>query len=150
MRIQGLRAWIITFLAEAYLVVGRVAEAQEQGQQAVELARTHEQRGFEAWGLKLLGDVHAHTAENDQGGAEQAEDAYRQALALATELGMRPLAAHCNFGLGKLHARTGEREAARQHLAAATTLYREMDMRFWLEQAETPALWRGSGRRASS
>jgi hypothetical protein len=24
----------------------------------------------------------------------------------------------------------------RQHLATATTLYREMDMQFWLEQAE--------------
>jgi tetratricopeptide (TPR) repeat protein len=136
MRIQGLRAWIITFLAEAYLVVGRVAEAQEQGEKAVALARAHQQPGFEAWGLKLLGAVHAHTAENDQGGAEQAGDAYRQALALATDLGMRPLAAHCNFGLGKLHARTGEREEARQHLATATTLYGEMDMRFWLEQAE--------------
>jgi hypothetical protein len=65
---------------------------------------------------------------------------------------MRPLVAHCHFGLGKVHAsphpqplsRSGERvattsqrEEAKQHLATATTLYREMDMRFWLEQAET-------------
>ena len=49
---------------------------------------------------------------------------------------MHPLVAHCHFGLGQLHAKTGEREEARQHLAIATTLYREMDMRFWLEQAE--------------
>jgi len=33
-------------------------------------------------------------------------------------------------------ARTGQREKAREHLATATTLYREMDMRCWLEQAE--------------
>jgi hypothetical protein len=50
---------------------------------------------------------------------------------------MRPLVAHCHFGLGKLHAKTGHRKQATQHLATATTLYREMDMRFWLEQAET-------------
>ena len=49
---------------------------------------------------------------------------------------MRPLVAHCHLGLSNLYARTGPREEARQHLATATTMYREMDMRFWLEQAE--------------
>jgi hypothetical protein len=38
--------------------------------------------------------------------------------------------------LGKLSRRTGKREQARGHLITATTMYREMDMRFWLEQAE--------------
>ena len=61
---------------------------------------------------------------------------YRQALALAEELGMRPLVAHCHLGLGKLYRRTGKREQAREHLTTATTMYREMDMRFYLEQAE--------------
>ena len=67
---------------------------------------------------------------------EQAGDAYRQALALATELGMRPLVAHCHFGLAKLYRQTSKREQAREHFTNATTMYREMDMRFWLEQAE--------------
>jgi hypothetical protein len=49
---------------------------------------------------------------------------------------MRPLVAHCHLGLGKLHRRTGKREQAQEHLTTATTMYREMDMRFWLEQAE--------------
>ena len=61
---------------------------------------------------------------------------YREALALAGELGMRPLVAHCHFGLGKFIGRIGKREQARQHLSTATTMYRDMDMRFWLEQAE--------------
>jgi hypothetical protein len=30
----------------------------------------------------------------------------------------------------------GEGEQARDHFTTATTMYREMDMRFWLEQAE--------------
>ncbi len=49
---------------------------------------------------------------------------------------MRPLAAHCHLGLGKLYQPTGEREQAHEHLATAATMYREMDMGFWLEKAE--------------
>ena len=49
---------------------------------------------------------------------------------------MRPLVAHCHLGLGKLFRRTGQRQEAQEHLTTATTMYREMDMRFWLEQAE--------------
>jgi hypothetical protein len=62
--------------------------------------------------------------------------AYRGVLALAADLGMRPLVAHCHLGLGKLYRRTGEREQAREHLATATTLYREMALGVWLEQGE--------------
>jgi tetratricopeptide (TPR) repeat protein len=132
MRQLGVRSWIVTALAEAYLVIGRVVEARERAEQAVALARAHGHRGWEAWGLKLLGDIHAQVSAE----GEQAGGAYRLALGLATELGMRPLIAHCHFGLGKLHAKSREREEAREHLATATTMYREMDMRFWLEQAE--------------
>ena len=49
---------------------------------------------------------------------------------------MHPLVSHCHSGLAKLHARTGQREEVRKHLATATTVYHGMDMRFWLEQAE--------------
>ena len=49
---------------------------------------------------------------------------------------MRPLVAHCYLGLGKLYRRTEQRQQAHKHLSTATTMYREMDMRFWLEQAE--------------
>jgi tetratricopeptide (TPR) repeat protein len=137
MRSLGFRSLSITFLAEAYLMFGRVAEAREHAERAVALAHAHQERGWEAWGLKLLGDVHAQApADVEESSAEQAGDAYRQAVALATELGMRPLVAHCHFGLGKLHAKTGQCGEAREHLATATTLYREMDMRFWLEQVE--------------
>ena len=68
--------------------------------------------------------------------AESGEAHYRKALALAEPRGMRPLVAHCHLGLGKLYRRTGKREQAQEHLTTATTMYREMDMTFWLEQAE--------------
>ncbi len=50
---------------------------------------------------------------------------------------MRPLVAHCHLRLGKLYRSTGKIQVAQEHLVAATTMYHEMDMRFWLEQAET-------------
>lgn len=49
---------------------------------------------------------------------------------------MRPLIAHCHLGFGKLYRRTGKQQEAQEHLRTATTMYREMDMRFWLERAE--------------
>ncbi len=49
---------------------------------------------------------------------------------------MRPLVGHCHLGLGRLYRRIEKREEAQEHLSAATTMYREMEMQFWLEQAE--------------
>jgi hypothetical protein len=57
-------------------------------------------------------------------------------MALATELGMRPLVAHCHLGLGKLSRGTGKRQEAQEHLTTATAIYREMGMGYWLEKAE--------------
>jgi uncharacterized protein HemY len=68
--------------------------------------------------------------------AAQARNHYAEALDLAKQLGVRPLVAHCHLGLGKLYRRTGSHQEAREHLTTATTMYREMDMRFWLAQAE--------------
>jgi len=65
-----------------------------------------------------------------------AEAYYQQALALAEELGMRPLMAHCHHGLGRLYHQTAQREQARAALTTAIALYRTMDMTFWLPQAE--------------
>ena len=122
----------ITLLTEPYLVLGRIAKARDLAEQAVALARARRGPSWEAWGLKLRGDVHAH----DEAESEQAGGCYRQSLALAIELGMRPLVAHCHFGFAKLYRQTDRREQAREHLTTATTMYREMDMQFWLEQAQ--------------
>jgi hypothetical protein len=69
-------------------------------------------------------------------------DLYLRARAIATEHGMRPLVAHCHLGLGKLYRRTDKREQAREHLATATTMYRDMGMTYWLEQAEAELIIR--------
>jgi hypothetical protein len=49
---------------------------------------------------------------------------------------MRPLVAHCHLGLDKLYRRIGDQAKASEHLSTATTMYREMDMGFWLEKAK--------------
>jgi tetratricopeptide (TPR) repeat protein len=113
------------------LSAGRIDDARSHAREALALTRRLGARGAEAHALCLAGDVAS------AGGGGDAESSYREALALAGELGMRPLVAHCHFGLGTLYRRTGQRDQAREHLTTATALYREMDMRFWLEQAES-------------
>ena len=49
---------------------------------------------------------------------------------------MRPLQAHCHHGLGRLYSQTGQRQQAHTELSTAITMYRAMDMTFWLPQAE--------------
>jgi hypothetical protein len=68
--------------------------------------------------------------------SDQAGDYYRQALALAEELGMRPLLAHCHRGLGALYLKTSQQEQARAELSTAIALYRAMDMTFGLPETE--------------
>ena len=101
--------------------------------QALDLARQHKERGDEAHALHQLGEI---AGRRDPPDVEQAETHYRQALALAEALGMRPLQAHCHLGLGTLYAKIGQPEQARAELSAAITLYRAMDMTFWLPRAE--------------
>jgi tetratricopeptide (TPR) repeat protein len=128
------RGWDYHALGRACLLLGRLDEARRLGDRAIESSPRHP--GFAAHALHLLGDVATHPDRFD---AERGEAHYREALALAEPRGMRPLIAHCHLGLAKLYQRTGKREQAREHLTTAASMYREMDMRFWLEQAEAEA-----------
>jgi class 3 adenylate cyclase/tetratricopeptide (TPR) repeat protein len=123
----------VTYLSEAYLLTGRLEEARQLAGQALELSRERKERGKEAWILRLLGEI---AVRCEPSASTQAEDYYRQTLTLAEELGMRPLQAHCHLGLGTLYAMSGQREQARTVLSTAIALYRDMDMTFWLPQAE--------------
>jgi hypothetical protein len=97
------------------------------------LARQRGERGHEAWALRLLGEVASHPDHLD---IETAEVHYGAAMALASELGMLPLLAYCHLGLGRLYKRTAKRDKVQEHLTVATTMFRQMGMRFWLEKAE--------------
>jgi tetratricopeptide (TPR) repeat protein len=119
-------------LGEAQMLAGRLEEAQALAEGALLLARAHQERGNEAYSLYLLGELAVRRKPPD---CALAADHYQQALVLAEELGMRPLQAHCHRGLGTLYRRTGRGAQARAALAIAITLYRAMDMTFWLPPA---------------
>jgi tetratricopeptide (TPR) repeat protein len=133
-------------LGEAQALAGRLEEAHTLAQHALSHAREHQERGYQAYALRLLGDI---AARREPLQSEPAEAYYRQALALAEELGMRPLQAHCHLGLGKLYATTAQHEQARAELSTAIELYRSMAMTFWLPQAEA-ALAQVEGREWTS
>ena len=120
-------------LGEVQLLAGCLDEAQTLAERTLALARAQQERGNQAYALRLLGDI---AARRDPPESALAEAHYRQSLALADELGMRPLQAHCHRGLGTLYATLGQREQARAALAAAIALYRAMDMTFWIPQTE--------------
>jgi class 3 adenylate cyclase/tetratricopeptide (TPR) repeat protein len=129
----GLQALCRLCLGEAQMLAGRLEEAQALAESALALARTQQERGNEAYALRLLGET---TVRSEPAQRALAEAHYLQALALAEELGMRPLQAHCHLGLGTLYNQMGRVEQARLALSTALDLYRAMDMTFWLPQVE--------------
>jgi tetratricopeptide (TPR) repeat protein len=124
---------LLTSVSEMYLLAGRSNHATERAEEALRVSSDRGERGVQAHAIRLLGEIAAHRDPPD---IETAESRYPEAMALAEELGMRPLIAHCHFGLGKLLRRTGDESKAKEHLTTATTMYREMDMGFWLEKAD--------------
>jgi hypothetical protein len=58
-----------------------------------------------------------------------------QALALATDLGLRPLQTHCRLGLGKLYRRIDLVNDAHVQLSGAIAMLDDLEMRRWLPEA---------------
>jgi len=129
--IVSLNAWGYQALGRACLAVGRLDEARRLGEQTIAGLPSH--RGFAAHAEHLLGDIATHPDRFD---AARGESHYRHALRLPEELGMRPLVAHCHFGLGRLFRRTAQRDRAGEHLTLAAAMYRDIVMSYWLANAE--------------
>jgi class 3 adenylate cyclase/tetratricopeptide (TPR) repeat protein len=123
-------AVILLYAGTTYLSAGRTDEAVSHAREALALTRRLGARGNEGHALWLAGDIASTTKADD------AEGSYREGLVLAEELGMRSVVAHCHLGLGRLYQRAGKRGQAQEHLTTATTMYRAMDVPYWLEQAE--------------
>jgi predicted ATPase len=105
----------------------------QERRRALAMARSQKECGYESYALRLIGTI---VASGHPPSVEQAALSLQQALTLTAELGMRPLQAHCHHTLGSLYAQTSQNGLARVSLGAAITMYREMDMTFWLPQAE--------------
>jgi class 3 adenylate cyclase/tetratricopeptide (TPR) repeat protein len=128
----GFQALCRVPLGEAHRLAGRLEEAHDFAQHALALAREHRERGNEAYALRLLGEI---AAQHDPPDNPVAQSHYQQALALADDLGMRPLVAHCHLGLGVLASKRGMAVQAHSELSAAVALYQAMEMQLWLSQA---------------
>jgi len=128
--IVGHRGWAYHAVGRACLLLGRTDKARQLAERAV--GTSQHQPGFAAHALHLLGDL---ASQPDRFDPENSTAHYREALALAQKHGMRPLIAHCHLGLGKVYDQIGKPEA-HKNLAIAVKMYREMDMAFWLKQAE--------------
>jgi DNA-binding SARP family transcriptional activator len=127
------RAWPFRTLMTAHqgmaeLLAGRPDAARTLAEEALRLTREHGERGHEAWARRLLGEI---AARRDPPDTAEAEHHYREAGALAGELGMRPLLAHIRHGLGALGRRAGREDETGEHAVAARAMYRELDMRPW-------------------
>ena len=127
------QAGLLGALSHGHLRAGNLGAALDVARQALDRSREFDSRGDEARILWLVGEIHAAQDPSD---AERSASSYREALTSADELGMRPLVATCHLGLGKLYRRTGKHEQAQEHLTTATTMFREMGMTYWLEQAK--------------
>src|SRR5439155_8025628 len=77
----------VTMLGEAHLLGGRWDLAQQCVDQALAMADLGEEHGSRAWTLRLAAEV---AGAQGLGSADRAGEQYCAALALATDLGMRP------------------------------------------------------------
>jgi tetratricopeptide (TPR) repeat protein len=121
---------------EIHLLAGERTEATRLAEDALRLAMEQKERGNEVYARHLLAEIHAHA---EPGSGSAAAQCYEDALTVATELAMSPLAARCHAGLGVHCLRTGERGRAQRHLSAARAMYREMAMRYWLDRLDADA-----------
>ena len=123
----------VAMLGEARLFAGCPDEASRHAIHAVELARSHGERGNEAAATRLLGEIAAAKEPPER---EAGERHYRAALTLARECGTTPLVGVCLLGLARLFHRLAQPSAAAGMLRDAVALFREMEMPYWIDQAE--------------
>ncbi len=119
-----------TVTASTYLAAGCPEEARTEIRLGLAAATERNAWGHRGPWLRLEAEV---LAQGDPAGARVRLE---EALALAVELGMRPEVAHCHLGLGSLYRHMGKRQQAQEHLTTATTMFAQLDMGFWLAQAE--------------
>jgi hypothetical protein len=98
------------------------------------MASNRHERGNAAWALRLRAEIAAHRAPSN---GQKAAAQYQGALAVAQELEMRPLQAHCHLGLARLYRGIGRLEEARPELGIAVEMLRDMGMARWLPEAES-------------
>ncbi len=126
-------ASLVIALGDACLEAGHLDDASRLAAEAVALTRERGERGDEGWALHLTAEIAARRGPPD---VAEATAAYRQALAIAEGLEMRPLAARCRLGLGAVLGNAGEVLEARTQLARASELFAALGIARWQGEAE--------------
>jgi len=121
-------ALVLGMLGAGHLLAGEIVEGDRCAEAALDMARRYRQRGWEAWALRLLGEVAVRGDPLDLAAAERH---FREARALAEERGMQPLVTHCHLGLGEAYRRAGDHARAEAEMAAALAEYRALQMPYW-------------------
>jgi tetratricopeptide (TPR) repeat protein len=119
-------------LAQSYSLARRWADAAETARRGLALAEDERQPHGAAACLRVLGVIAAY----DTADIASAESYLTQAHRIASSVEMRPLVAHCHADLGALYGRYGKYVEAREHLAGATAMYRDMGMDFWTARTD--------------
>jgi len=128
------------WLGEAAMALGRVDEARQMAEQALQLSRDNDEWGHEAWSLCLLGEIASASAPDDP---ESATRLYSEAQVLGGALNMKPVVARSLLGQGTLSGARDRSDQSQAPLVAAIAMFREMGMPFWMARAQA-VLARGS------
>jgi DNA-binding SARP family transcriptional activator len=128
------RSSVLTCLGRVHLLVDRFAEARRFGARALELAMSYGELAVEADARRLLAEL--ALSEATSSAVDAADDELRHALDIARMRALRPLSAHCHVGLARISQRRDKYDDAREHLGTAITMYREMEMPYWVRRAE--------------
>ncbi len=118
---------------EIHLLAGEIPAAASLAETALRLAIEQNERGNVVYARHLLAEIRSLDRNANM---EAAEQQYDDALTLGTKLGMKPLVARCNAGLGMLWTRSGKSKQADRPLQAARAMYRSMGMRYWQDKLE--------------
>jgi len=118
---------------ETHLEAGRLDDAARVAADALPQARERGERGDEGWLSAALGAIALRRGRPAVG---EAIASLEEAIAVARQLGMRPLEARGLVTLGQAHLLLGRPKEAQPHLSEAVDLFRSTAMQRWLGPAE--------------
>jgi class 3 adenylate cyclase/tetratricopeptide (TPR) repeat protein len=121
------KSFAITALSEAALLAGELDEAYAIANQAVERTRRNGERSAQAYACWLQAIIQTELGAN----LEPADSPFQTARTIATQLGLRPLLAHCELGLGDMYQRLGFSREASTHRQRGQGLLKELGIKPW-------------------
>jgi hypothetical protein len=126
---QVTRSFALTSLSEALLLAGDMEKSMATATQLLQRARACDERGAEAHACWLLGTIHTARAVE----LETAAGMFDTATAIASELGLLPLLAHCHLGFAELQERRGLQTEAAELADRGRRLLDQLGMKRWFK-----------------